>query len=193
MHELTPDAVLPLLRGQLGRSYRYVESCTSTQRLLGGAEPEGAVAVAEHQTDGRGRLGRAWEDRPRRAILMSVLLRPAPPLPHWPELSVIAGEAVARALRAETGLDASVRHPNDVVVAGRKLAGVLPEAANGRVVLGIGVNVNQTPEELPRGTATPATSVRVETGRSIERAPLLAAILWELERGYGAWAAAYDR
>jgi BirA family biotin operon repressor/biotin-[acetyl-CoA-carboxylase] ligase len=96
-------------------------------------------------------------------------------------------------LRAETGLDASVRHPNDVVVAGRKLAGVLPEAANGRVVLGIGVNVNQTPEELPRGTATPATSVRVETGRSIERAPLLAAILWELERGYGAWAAAYDR
>src|SRR5665213_1773007 len=115
---------------------------------------------------------------------MSVLLRPRPPLPLWPELSLVAGEAVARALRSETGIDASLRHPNDVVVAGRKLVGVLPEARTGRVVLGIGVNVNQPADELPTETAKPPTSVRVELGREIERAPLLAAILAEPELGY---------
>ena len=80
---------------------------------------------------------------------MSVLLRPEAPMPLWPELSLVAGEAVAAALRMETGVDASLRHPNDVVIAGRKLVGVLPEAGSGRVVLGIGVNVNQTADELP--------------------------------------------
>ncbi len=108
-------------------------------------------------------------------------------MPLWPELSLVAGEAVAAALRAETGVEASLRHPNDVVVAGRKLVGVLAEATPGRVVLGIGVNVNQTAEELPRDTAKPPTSLRLELGRELERAPLLAAILFELERAYDAW------
>ena len=108
---------------------------------------------------------------------MSVLLRPPAPMPLWPELSLVAGEAVARALRDETGVDATLRHPNDVVVAGRKLVGVLPEATQGRVVLGIGVNVNQPSDELPVDTVKPPTSLRVELGREVERAPLLAAIL----------------
>ena len=112
-------------------------------------------------------------------------------MPLWPELSLVAGEAVAAALRAETGVEASLRHPNDVVVAGRKLVGVLPEARSGRVVLGVGVNVNQRADELPAETAKPPTSLRVELGREVERAPLLAAILHELELGYDAWAAPY--
>jgi BirA family transcriptional regulator, biotin operon repressor / biotin---[acetyl-CoA-carboxylase] ligase len=190
---LDAPAVLPLLRGRFGRPYRYVESSASTQRLLGEDDPEGTTVAADHQTDGRGRLSRTWEDTPGRAILMSVLLRPPAPTPLWPELSLIAGEAVAEALRAETGIDASLRHPNDVVIAGRKLAGVLPEATTGRVVLGIGVNVNQTPDELPTGTAKPATSLRIELGRELERAPLLAAILLELELGYDKWSAPYRR
>jgi len=185
--DLTPETVLPLLRGRLGTPYRFVESCPSTQRLLGEDEPEGATAVADMQTAGRGRLGRTWEAPAGRAILCSVLLRPRPSLPLWPELSVVAGEAVAAALQAETGIEASLRHPNDVVVAGRKLVGVLAEAMSGRVVLGIGVNVNQTAEELPRETAKPPTSLRLELGRELERAPLLAAILLELEHGYDAW------
>jgi len=189
--DLTPELVTPLLRGRLGRPYRFVASCPSTQRLLEDDDPEGAVVATDHQTAGRGRLGRSWEDVTGRSILLSVLLLPRAPMPLWPELSLVAGEAVARALRAETGVDASLRHPNDVVVAGRKLVGVLPEASAGRVVLGIGVNVNETAEELPVDTAKPPTSVRVELGYEVERAPLLAAILYELGVGYDAWVAPY--
>ena len=193
MSDLSPELVLPLLRGRLGKPYGFVEQCASTQRLFGEDDPEGATFAADEQTEGRGRLGRRWEAPPGLAILCSVLLRPDVPMPVWPELSLVAGEAVAAALRAETGVDASLRHPNDVVVAGRKLVGVLPEARKGRVVLGIGVNVNQTAEELPRDTAKPPTSLRVELGREVERAPLLAAILAELELRYDAWTERHRR
>jgi BirA family transcriptional regulator, biotin operon repressor / biotin---[acetyl-CoA-carboxylase] ligase len=191
--DLASAGVLPLLQGKLGRPYRFVEECASTQRLLRDDDPEGATVVTDHQTEGRGRLGRRWEDVPGRAILASVLLRPPAPMPLWPQLSLVAGEAVAAALRTHTGIDASLRHPNDVVVAGRKLVGVLPEASTGRVVLGIGVNVNQTAGELPVDTAKPPTSLRIELGRELERAPLLAAILHELELGYDTWSAPYRR
>jgi BirA family biotin operon repressor/biotin-[acetyl-CoA-carboxylase] ligase len=191
--DLSPEFVLPLLRGRLGKPYSFVDRCASTQRLLGADDPEGATVAADEQTEGRGRLGRRWEAPPGRALLVSVLLRPDPPTPLWPELSLVAGEAVAAALRAETGVEASLRHPNDVVVAGRKLVGVLPEARSGRVTLGIGVNVNQTAGELPRDTAKPPTSLRIELGREVERAPLLAAILAELELRYDAWSRPYLR
>jgi BirA family biotin operon repressor/biotin-[acetyl-CoA-carboxylase] ligase len=189
--DLTPELVTPLLRSRFGTPYRFVDECASTQRLLGEDDPEGTTVVTDHQTHGRGRLGRIWEDVPGRSILVSVLLRPRAPMPLWPELSLVAGEAVARALRAEPGVDATLRYPNDVVVAGRKLAGILPEARNGRIVLGIGVNVNHERAELPTDTVKPPTSLRIELGRPVERAPLLAAILAELERGYDAWAAPY--
>ncbi len=187
MSDLTPAAVEPLLRGRLGRPYRFVASCPSTQRLLGQDDPEGATVATDEQTEGRGRLGRTWVAPAGRAILCSVLLRPEPPMALWPELSLVAGDAVAAAIRAETGLDAVLGPPNDVLVGGRKLVGVLPEASTGRVVLGIGVNVNQTEAELPQEAAKPPTSLRLELDRELERAPLLAAILLELERHYDAW------
>ena len=193
MSDLDPGLVQPLLRGRLGKPYRFVETCASTQLLFGEDEPEGTTVVADEQTGGRGRLGRRWEAPPGRAILCSVLLRPDPPMPLWPELSLVAGEAVAAALRAETGVEASLRYPNDVVVAGRKLVGVLAEARRGRVVLGIGVNVNQTADELPQDTPKPPTSLRLELGREIGRAPLLAAILAALELRYDAWNGPYRR
>ena len=182
MSDLSPDLVVPLLRGRLGNPYRFVVECPSTQRLLD-AEPEGAVVATDHQTEGRGRLGRTWEDAPGLGLLFSVMLRPAVAMTRWPELSVVAGEAVAAAV----GAGAVVSHPNDVVIGGRKVAGVLPEATAGRVVLGIGVNVNQRTDDLPRETVKPATSLRGELGREVARAPLLAAILLELERRYDAW------
>jgi biotin-[acetyl-CoA-carboxylase] ligase BirA-like protein len=179
----------PVLHGRLGVPYRYVEECASTQRLLAEDDPEGAVAVADHQTAGRGRLGRVWEDAAGRSLLVSVLLRPSAPMPLWPELSLVAGEAVARAV----GGGAAVSNPNDVMIGGRKVAGVLPEATRGRVVLGIGVNVNQARDELPLDTVKPATSLRIELGREVDRAELLAAVLLELERGYDVWDARYRR
>ena len=193
MSDLEPESVVPLLEGRLGRPYRFVASCPSTQRLVGEDDPEGTTIVTDHQTEGRGRLGRNWEDAAGTSILMSVLLRPPAPMPLWPELSLVAGGAVAAALQAETGIAATLRHPNDVVVAGRKLVGVLPEASTGRVVLGVGVNVNQTADELPQDTAKPPTSVRVELGRPVPRAPLLVAILRELERAYDSWGERYRR
>jgi BirA family biotin operon repressor/biotin-[acetyl-CoA-carboxylase] ligase len=181
--DLSPDFVLPLLRGRLGRPYRFLPESRSTQHELGEDEPEGATVAADHQTEGRGRLGRTWTDAPGRALLFSVLLRPAVEMSRWPELSVVAGEAVAAAL----GPEAAVAHPNDVMIGMRKVAGVLPEATTGRVVLGIGVNVNQRADELPAEAVKPPTSLFVERGADVARAPLLAAILLELERRYDAW------
>jgi BirA family transcriptional regulator, biotin operon repressor / biotin---[acetyl-CoA-carboxylase] ligase len=184
---LSPSSVEPLLQGRLGRPYRFVEECESTQRLIDADATEGTTAATDFQTHGRGRLGRIWEAPRGRALLFSVLLQPKTPMVLWPELSLVAGEAVATALRTETGVAAELSHPNDVLVEGRKIAGILPEASAGRVVLGIGVNVDQTADELPEETPKPPTSLRVETGRAWPRAPLLAAILAELERRYGAW------
>jgi BirA family biotin operon repressor/biotin-[acetyl-CoA-carboxylase] ligase len=184
---LSPSSVEPLLQGRLGRPYRFVEECESTQRLIDADAAEGMTVATDFQTHGRGRLGRIWEAPRGRALLFSVLLQPKTPMVLWPELSLVAGEAVAAALRTETGVAADLSHPNDVLVEGRKIAGILPEASAGRVVLGIGVNVDQTADELPQETPKPPTSLRVETGRAWPRAPLLAAILAELERRYGAW------
>lgn len=181
--DLTPEIVEPLLSGRLGRPYRFVAECPSTQRLLGEDEPEGTTVATDHQTEGRGRLGRVWEDAPACGLLFSVLLRPALDMAVWPELSVVAGEAVAAALP----VDARVSHPNDVFVGDRKIAGILPEASKGWVRLGIGINVNQTADELPAETVKPATSLRVATDREWDRGILLAAILLELEERYDAW------
>lgn len=193
MSDLDPEVVLPLLRGRLGRPYRFVDSTPSTQRLIAEDEPEGTVVAADVQTAGRGRLGRVWLAPPGKALLFSVQLRPRPPLPLWPELSLVAGEAVAAALRQETGIAAELGHPNDVLVERRKLVGVLPEAVSGRVVLGVGVNVNQSADDLPPDAPKPPTSLLLETNREWPRTPLLAAILLELERSYDAWQALHAR
>jgi len=185
--DLSPGSVEPLLRGRLGLPYRFVQECASTQRLLEDDEAEGATAATDHQTQGRGRLGRVWEAPPGRALLFSILLRPTPPMALWPELSLVAGDAVATALFSETGLAAELSHPNDVLIDGRKIAGILAEASRGKVVLGIGVNVNQETGELPAETPKQATSLRHETGGEWQRAPLLAAILLELEHRYDEW------
>ena len=185
--DLSSGSVEPLLQGRLGRPYRFVDECASTQLLLDPEEAEGTTVATDVQTHGRGRLGRGWKAPAGRALLFSVQLRPRPPMPLWPELSLIAGEAVAAALHVETGVPAELGHPNDVLVEGRKVAGILPEASVGKVRLGIGVNVNQTAEELLVETRKPPTSLRVETGREWPRAPLLAAILLDLERHYDEW------
>jgi BirA family biotin operon repressor/biotin-[acetyl-CoA-carboxylase] ligase len=190
---LAPDAVHPLLTGGFGRVYHYEELCPSTQRLLQPDDPEGAVAVAEEQTEGRGRLGRSWHAPAGTSVLVSILLRPAVDPPRLPELSLIAGGAVAEAIAETTGLEPAIEFPNDVLLGGRKVAGILAEAGDGRVVLGIGVNANQTAEQLPPDAQTEPTSLRLELGEPVDRAALLAAILLRVERAYDAWVSGTSR
>jgi BirA family transcriptional regulator, biotin operon repressor / biotin---[acetyl-CoA-carboxylase] ligase len=182
--------VTPRLRGRLGRPFTFVESCPSTQRLLVDA-PEGAVAAAAEQTEGRGRLGRTWQAPAGTSLLFSIVLAPVVPPARLPELSLVAGAAVAEAIGSETGLATAVKHPNDVLVEGRKVAGILAESSEGRVVLGIGVNVSQTQAELPERLETPATSLTLE-GATVDRVELLAAILERLEEHYDRWVTSAD-
>jgi BirA family biotin operon repressor/biotin-[acetyl-CoA-carboxylase] ligase len=186
----TREAVIPRLRGRFGREYTYAESCPSTQRLLAPGAPEGAVAVANKQTEGRGRLGRRWEAPPGTSVLCSVQLRPSVDAARFPELTVVGAEACAEAIRVLTGLEPALKHPNDVLIGGRKVAGILGEAGEGRVVLGVGVNANAAADELPVEVRIPATSLLVETGSSVDRIELLVELLASLERRYDAWLAA---
>jgi BirA family biotin operon repressor/biotin-[acetyl-CoA-carboxylase] ligase len=183
---LEPAVVEPLLAGRLGRPYRYEPSCESTQLLLDQRAAEGAVAVCDEQTSGRGRLGRAWQAPAGTSILCSIVLRP-PPERQLAELSLVAGMAVADAVEEALGLAAQIKWPNDVMVNRRKVAGVLAEARDGAVVLGIGVNVNQTREQLPAESRSAAASLRTIDGVERQRAPVLAVLLERLEAQYGAW------
>jgi BirA family biotin operon repressor/biotin-[acetyl-CoA-carboxylase] ligase len=184
--------VVPRLRGRFGREYVYAERCASTQRLLAADAPEGAVAVADEQTQGRGRMGRMWVAPPGTSLLLSVVLCPDVAPERLPTLTVVAAEAL-RDLAAGLGLDASVKEPNDVLVSGRKVAGVLAEANEGRVVLGLGLNVSQRAEDLPERPIFPATSLELELGRPLERSDLLVELLVLLERRYDAWLATSSR
>lgn len=184
---LAPDGVKPLLGGRFGEVYRYAEHATSTQRMLEAGDAEGTIAVAEEQSEGRGRLGRSWDAPAGSSILVSVVLIPPVEAPRLPELSLVAGGAVALAIASVTGIQPSIKFPNDVLIEGRKVAGILAESSEGRVVLGVGVNVNQAKDELPAGTPTEPTSLRLELGERVDRRVLLAAVLRELERAYDRW------
>ena len=187
---LAAEHVEPLLQGRFGRPYRYLEQCESTQRELPGDAPEGAVVVAGEQTAGRGRLGRPWVAEPGTSLLFSVNLRPPVETQRLPALTVVAGAAAADGVRQATGLVPEIKLPNDLLIHGRKLAGILAEAREDRVVLGMGINVNVTAEQLPTEVHRAPTSLLVELGEPVDRARLLAAILLELERQYDVWISA---
>jgi BirA family transcriptional regulator, biotin operon repressor / biotin---[acetyl-CoA-carboxylase] ligase len=187
---LAPEFIVPRLRGRFGHPYVFAEQCPSTQRLLGDQHSEGAVALTEEQTEGRGQLGRSWLSPPGASLLFSVLLEPPVETARLPELTVVAGEACAKAIGDVTGIEPEIKLPNDVLIGGRKTAGILAEARDGRVVLGIGVNVNVTEPDLPQGIDPPATSLLLETGSEVDRVELLVEILDRLERAYGDWVAA---
>jgi len=143
-----------------------------------GGEPAGLVVVAEAQTAGRGRLDRSWVSPPRAGLTFSVLLRPDLPPAQWPWLPLWGGLAVAEALRERAGVDAELKWPNDVLVDGRKLCGLLAEVPEpGALVLGIGLNVSTTAQELPHPQAT---SLALAGARTTDRDTLLRALLRSL-------------
>jgi BirA family transcriptional regulator, biotin operon repressor / biotin---[acetyl-CoA-carboxylase] ligase len=187
--ELRRDLVRP---GSLWRDVRVVAETGSTNADLlavaAGGAAEGAVLAAEMQTAGRGRLGRQWVAAPRAALTFSVLLRPAavpPALRGW--LPLLVGVAVARALRDDAGVDAWLKWPNDVLVGGAKVAGILAEQSGDAIVVGAGINVSSRAEELP---SAGATSLALAGADCADRQLLLVSVLASLERWYLRWAGA---
>jgi BirA family transcriptional regulator, biotin operon repressor / biotin---[acetyl-CoA-carboxylase] ligase len=184
---LAPAAVDRHLRGRFGKPYLYEPECESTQLLLvGSGLPEGAAAATDHQTAGRGRHGRRWETPPGTGVLASVLLHP-PRERHLPELTMVAALATAEAVEGATGLSAQIKWPNDVMLNRRKVAGILAELQDATVVVGIGLNVNQTREQLPPRVTTEPSSLRALTGNAYDRAALLGSLLFRFERLYDGW------
>lgn len=194
-------AVLPHLTTRwLGRSYHFLETTTSTNDVLKAmaaadpaGTPAGSVVATDFQSQGRGRLGRRWEAAPGTSLMLSLLFCPdwAPERALW--LTMIAGLAAAEAIESLTPLSISLKWPNDVglTLAGswHKLGGLLVEGEldeNGRlrqVVVGMGLNVNMTPEQLPEGI-TPVTSLLAAGGEAVDRQVLLLALLARMEEWY---------
>jgi BirA family transcriptional regulator, biotin operon repressor / biotin---[acetyl-CoA-carboxylase] ligase len=151
-----------------------------------GGAPAGTVLVAEEQTRGRGRLDRSWHSVPGAALTFSALLRPTQVPPPWRGwLPLLAGVAVASAVRGEAGVDASLKWPNDVLSGGAKLAGILAEQAGDAVVVGFGINVAERADELPSGQAT---SLWLRGSGNTDRQALLAAVLKDFGHWYRLWA-----
>ena len=170
----------------IGSPRRHAPECDSTQALLGPDDPEGAIATTDHQTAGRGRLGRSWVEAPGTSVMVSVVLRP-PPERRAPELSLVAAVAVALAVEDATELAAQIKWPNDVMLARRKVAGILAEMRDAVVILGIGLNVNQTREELPTDAKVAPASLRTVDARERDREEVLTVVLARLDRCYAAW------
>jgi BirA family biotin operon repressor/biotin-[acetyl-CoA-carboxylase] ligase len=161
-----------------------------TARALAG-EPPGLVVVAEHQTAGRGRLDRVWVTPPRAALTFSALLAPdGVPLERWPWLPLLSGLAVIEGVRRVTGVAATLKWPNDVLVGDQKVAGILVQRVEGPAgavaVVGVGLNVSSTRAELPVPTAT---SLELAGAPAVDRAVLLGAVLEAFTTRYDAWRA----
>lgn len=165
-----------------GWRVEVLEETASTNAVVAAravaGEPAGLVVVAEHQVAGRGRLDRTWVSPPRAGLTFSVLHRPALAAGRWPWLPLLTGLAVATALRERAGVEAVLKWPNDVLLGERKVCGVLAEVpVAGAAVLGIGLNVTTTREELPHDAAT---SLRLAGASTTDRDTLLRAVLRSL-------------
>ena len=150
---------------------------------------DGTVVIADAQRRGRGRMGRSWASPGGVGIYLSIILRPAIQPHDAPSLTLLGAVAVAEAIEEVTGLAARVKWPNDLIVRGRKVGGILGEVAAEvsrlhYVVLGIGVNVNHTEESLGPEMRHIATSLRIEAGRSFDRTALIRSLCESLDRWY---------
>ncbi len=189
----------PLDRDVLARApwrVEVVEESPSTNADVAArartGEPAGLVVVTEHQTAGRGRLDRVWVTPPRAALTFSLLVAPdRVPVGRWPWLPLLTGMAVTDAVTEVTGIPAGLKWPNDVLVAHHKVAGILLErverASGAAAVVGVGLNVSSTRDELPVETAT---SLERAGGGPVDRSALLLAVLARFTHWYDAWVGA---
>jgi BirA family biotin operon repressor/biotin-[acetyl-CoA-carboxylase] ligase len=189
---LTPDMLRQQLKGSMfAKKIHHFFRTDSTNRvaleLAYAGEPEGTVVLAEEQTAGRGRAGRTWHSERASGIYVTLLLRPKISPVQAPLLTMMAGLSAHTAIQAQTGLQPDVKWPNDLMLSGKKLGGILTEMHAEPnlvrfVIVGIGINVNQ--EKFPAELSGTATSLQVETGKSQSRLELLARLLREFETDY---------
>lgn len=189
---LTPLEIAPLLNTHdVGRTIHYRDTLPSTNDFAYRLAQEGAfhgeVVITDHQTQGRGRRGRAWVSPPGLNAYLSVILRPDLPPQRAPELTLVAAVAVAEALREAGAPDAAIKWPNDLQIGGKKVAGILTELSAEPdhvhfVVVGIGVNLNARTADFPPEIADVATSLMEARRRRVPRALFAAALLTRLEQ-----------
>jgi BirA family biotin operon repressor/biotin-[acetyl-CoA-carboxylase] ligase len=195
-----PDALLAvdlqsrLATGQvIGNVIRVLPQTTSTNDEASRAaledHPEGLVIFAESQSAGRGRMGRRWSSPAGRGLWFSVLLRPSIAPSECTQLTAASANALVRAIQSTTSITPEIKWPNDLLIKGKKIAGILTEMSAElehvrSVVLGIGIDVNQTASEFPADIRNIATSLKLATGKSVSRADLAEAVLHELDREY---------
>ena len=177
----------------IGRDIRVFQETTSTndvvEKLAHDGVKEGVVVFAESQTRGRGRMGRKWISPPGKGLWFSVLLRPNFHPQEATRLTIASATALRRAIVALTGLQPEIKWPNDLLIWGKKVAGILTELSAEldrvrHVILGIGVDVNPVPSDFPEAVRSIATSLKIASGRHVSRAELAVAILREFDHDY---------
>ncbi len=192
---LHADDLLSRLDGSqvIGRDIRVFQKTTSTndivEKLARDGVAEGVVVFAESQTQGRGRLGRAWVSPPGKGLWFSVLLRPQIAPQAVTRLTIAAAASLARTVQSVTGVVPRIKWPNDLLVNGRKISGILTELSAELdhvkyVILGIGMNINLTEADFPADLKPIATSLRVAAKREINRPEFAAELLRQLDRDY---------
>lgn len=176
-----------------GRRVRYMAEVGSTQQAahswVGEGASEGCMVVAEEQTAGRGRMGRSWHSPAGKGLWVSLILQPRMDLRKAPQLTLLTAVALCRSLRKATSLEIGIKWPNDLLIDGKKISGILLEsiAEDERllyVVTGVGISVNLSVEDYPEELLGKATSLRIASGQAWDREELLAAFLGEWENLY---------
>jgi BirA family biotin operon repressor/biotin-[acetyl-CoA-carboxylase] ligase len=165
-------------------AFDSLDSTNTTAAELAAGDEEGLAVTADFQTAGRGQYGRAWQARPGSSLLMSVVLRPPPELCRPVVLTALAAVAIADAVYDLTGAQARVKWPNDLLVRGKKVCGILIESAAVTVV-GIGLNLNQTADDFAAAGLPDAASLRMLSGAETDPSDAAAVVLRRLDTEYG--------
>ncbi|GAE25048.1 biotin-protein ligase [Halalkalibacter wakoensis JCM 9140] len=178
---------------RIGHEITYFDETDSTQytahKLAQEGAKEGHVVIANEQTKGKGRLGRQWFSRKGTSVSMSLILRPELPPQKTPQLTLLTAVSVVRGLKKATGIDCDIKWPNDILINGKKLVGILtemqadPDRVNS-IIIGIGMNINQHHDDFTPEIRELATSVALVKGKNVDRAKIIAAVLNEFEQLY---------
>lgn len=191
---LTMTELLGQLAGTtLVSGIKLFETADSTQniahKLAEDGAAEGTLVIAEQQTSGRGRMGRSWVSPAGKGIYMSMVLRPSLPLQFAPQLTLLTAVALCRALKELVPVDIGIKWPNDLLIGGKKISGILLESSAEderirHVIMGIGISVNMTEEDYPPELAETATSLRIASGDTVDRAAVVGAFVKQFEHLY---------